>query len=959
MQEEEEELDSGTVDAPPSAALTPALLFDESDPAFAAATALPEHLPPAKQGRKVVCGVKRPAAGDSDGALRRVVPPPPPPQRDAPKGLRFVKASSADDDGGVTDGGGGMAAGAGAAHGSLDGGSDSKAMRMMERMGHKSGGGLGRQEQGMTSAPEAHSNVGTLGLGFNLGGGLGAGGTADGDDAPPVAEPLGAEETEPLPVPVWMDACERPPPDAETLREWLVEGARKEEIDDEVEHVDAKVLSSVLRAKSALDHIQDRRAFNDARTRANPFEAIRKEFFLNRAALKMAAMDAAFGALFSGADAADLGAFAAASADAANVVAAEASAGTSYGYPRPAPDLLCFGDVAAGPGGFSEYLLWRRGASSKGFGFTLRGEHDFEPSRFHHRAPPELFHPYYGPRNDGDLYSSENVRAFRDLVSRQTGGHMLHVVMGDGGFDVSGQENIQEVMNKQLLLTQFAAALATLRRGGHFVCKCFDLFTPFSSGMLFLLHTAFDAVCIYKPAQSRPANSERYVVCRGRRDGVEALVDHMLAVNDRLNELKPGWPCGKKLDGVVGAVGGGKADGVGSGGGARGMDVLRLVPAHVLDSPPFGPYLRESNDRLGALQARALVRLIAYMRERGSRICDQSATREECLSAWLLPFDPPPVPAAHPSIEDFFRVQVERGDVIDRRFCCARSSILRPEDLEVASEDCRLRATADWVVIESSANGPPVLVIGADDMSNGNRGLCFFYDAEHGTWQRLAGVVLPSETLLLAEVVVEKLRGDEADGVMVTRVHAFDAAMIAGDDVRRMPYAERRRRLSLLVAALTRDPVAVPQQPAQPMGDTAETANLAGSAVRLKRAFGLHQLAEAATLGRARMAAAEAEADWPTFGLLLFPGHAQVALPLEPAHEWTKQWSNSQQREYYFNGRTQQSIWSSDRKRAPLSFRKCAQALIRWTRLDLHLLPEAKLIELAAAIPPPPAPGSG
>ena len=44
----------------------------------------------------------------------------------------------------------------------------------------------------------------------------------------------------------------------------------------------------------------DRRAFNDARTRANPFEGIKKEFFLNRAALKMAAMDAAFGLLFSG-----------------------------------------------------------------------------------------------------------------------------------------------------------------------------------------------------------------------------------------------------------------------------------------------------------------------------------------------------------------------------------------------------------------------------------------------------------------------------------------------------------------------------------------------------------------------------------------------------------------------------------------------------------------------------------
>ena len=59
-------------------------------------------------------------------------------------------------------------------------------------------------------------------------------------------------------------------------------------------------------------------------------------------------------------------------------------------------------------------------------------------------------------------------------------------------------------MNKQLLLTQFVAALATLRVGGHFVCKCFDLFTPFSAGLLYLFHTAFDDLCVYKPAQFSP-----------------------------------------------------------------------------------------------------------------------------------------------------------------------------------------------------------------------------------------------------------------------------------------------------------------------------------------------------------------------------------------------------------------------------------------------------------------------
>ena len=51
-----------------------------------------------------------------------------------------------------------------------------------------------------------------------------------------------------------------------------------------------------------------------------------------------------------------------------------------------------------------------------------------------------------------------------------------------------------------------------LTAGGHFVCKIFDMFTPFSVGLFYLLYRSFEKVCIFKPVTSRPANSERYVV---------------------------------------------------------------------------------------------------------------------------------------------------------------------------------------------------------------------------------------------------------------------------------------------------------------------------------------------------------------------------------------------------------------------------------------------------------------
>lgn len=64
----------------------------------------------------------------------------------------------------------------------------------------------------------------------------------------------------------------------------------------------------------------------------------------------------------------------------------------------------------------------------------------------------------------------------------------------DGGFSVEGDENYQEEHLKQLVLCQFLIALSVVREGGKFVCKVFDLFTPFSAGLVYILYRHFD-VC--------------------------------------------------------------------------------------------------------------------------------------------------------------------------------------------------------------------------------------------------------------------------------------------------------------------------------------------------------------------------------------------------------------------------------------------------------------------------------
>lgn len=52
----------------------------------------------------------------------------------------------------------------------------------------------------------------------------------------------------------------------------------------------------------------------------------------------------------------------------------------------------------------------------------------------------------------------------------------------------------------------------TLRQGGHFVCKLFDVTLSGTAQLIAFLCHSFERVAIIKPITSRPASSERYIV---------------------------------------------------------------------------------------------------------------------------------------------------------------------------------------------------------------------------------------------------------------------------------------------------------------------------------------------------------------------------------------------------------------------------------------------------------------
>uniref|UniRef100_A0A8C2HB36 Cap-specific mRNA (nucleoside-2'-O-)-methyltransferase 1 n=1 Tax=Cyprinus carpio TaxID=7962 RepID=A0A8C2HB36_CYPCA len=447
--------------------------------------------------------------------------------------------------------------------------------KLMAKMGFREGEGLGKDGQGRKEIVEASTQRGRRGLGLTLKGFQGDL-NVDWQDEP---EPSAIESV------TWFPESSPEIPDADELKDWMAVGQKKLKIDDETEFCSENLLHLLLRCKTVFDDLEGEE-MRRARTRSNPYETIRGAFFLNRAAMKMANMDHVFDYMFT-------------------------NPKDSQGRPQTRDkdgELLYFGDVCAGPGGFSEYVLWRRRWHAKGFGMTLKGSNDFKLEDFY-AAPSELFEAYYGEGGidgDGDITRPENITAFRNFVLDSTEGRGLHFLMADGGFSVEGQENIQEILSKQLLLCQFLTAMSVVRPGGHFVCKTFDLFTPFSVGLIYLLYLCFERVSLFKPVTSRPANSERYVVCKSLKPGTDAVREYMFTINLKLNQFRHSE-----------------------------RDVTEVVPLDIIKGDTdFFQFMINSNESHCAVQIKALAKIHAYVRDTTLFEAKQADIRKECLKLW-------------------------------------------------------------------------------------------------------------------------------------------------------------------------------------------------------------------------------------------------------------------------------------------------------------------------------------
>ncbi|XP_053685471.1 cap-specific mRNA (nucleoside-2'-O-)-methyltransferase 1 [Sabethes cyaneus] len=610
-----------------------------------------------------------------------------------------------------------------------------QSMRMMNMMNFDKKKGLGKSGQGRTDIVQISSQKGRRGFGHKL------------EELDSVALDWSKTE-EKITIPERVDWLENQDGtdiscwNREFLDRWIKYGKRPVTMDNEDKFCSQGILKRILECKSAFDKL-DTKEMRKARTKSNPFETIKSNIFMNRAAVKMANLDAMFDYMFTKPVDKD-----------GNSVIQENG-------------LLYFADVCAGPGGFSEYVLWRLKWRAKGFGFTLKGDNDFKLHDFI-AGTPETFHAYYGPKNNGDVFDLDNINGLEKYVLGQTE-EGVHFMMADGGFSVDGNENMQEVLSKQLYLCQMLVALKVVRVGGHCVIKLFDLFTPFSVGLIYLMYRSFEKICICKPNSSRPANSERYLVCKWKKPGTEGICEYLYNVNEFLQNKS-----------------------------SNDNDIVELVPFENLDADnTFFEYVYNSNNEIGTNQINGLLKIAAFTSDETLAETRQVEIKARCLKLWRL--------------EDNMRKAVlkpmmdQNVDELLKDWKKEKVFLGAPEiEVNVTGVEAVFPSVHGWYFVpihnaENSGKNIRSVFIGR----GGN--VILQHNASNGAWTALKDVhlELPAKTLIYGEIVNE-LHGEGRSQITIQAFHIIDGIILGGVDIRKWSLVERLRMCELFAKALNK-----------------------------------------------------------------------------------------------------------------------------------------------------------
>ena len=129
------------------------------------------------------------------------------------------------------------------------------------------------------------------------------------------------------------------------------------------------------------------------------------------------------------------------------------------------------------------------------------------------------------------------------------------------------------------------------------------------------MYRSFERICIHKPNTSRPANSERYIICKWKRQDSDAIADYLFEVNSMINEL--GFT----------QLGSTKSQ----------IDINHIVPLDmIMEDHVFFDYIRNSNNLCGEWQIMGLAKIVAFAKDNQLNELRQSEIRDQCLHFWKV-----------------------------------------------------------------------------------------------------------------------------------------------------------------------------------------------------------------------------------------------------------------------------------------------------------------------------------
>lgn len=195
--------------------------------------------------------------------------------------------------------------------------------------------------------------------------------------------------------------------------------------------------------------------------------------------------------------------------------------------------------LAEGPGGFIEAIdMLRNNKNDFYYGMTLIDDNsDYVPGWKKSDALLKKNSNIIiekGQDGTGNLFNYNNLLHCYNKYKSS-----MDIITGDGGFDFSIDFCNQEIIASKLIFTQMIYAIILQKKGGTFILKIFDIFTQATIDILYILSIFYNKVYIIKPNTSRYANSERYIVCKFFKGGIdESFLKNLSYIFEQLNTEK-------------------------------------------------------------------------------------------------------------------------------------------------------------------------------------------------------------------------------------------------------------------------------------------------------------------------------------------------------------------------------------------------------------------------------------